>query len=471
MSTDTELHDALRRLNLTASAVPAHVDRSAGFADFAHAVGRGGVATPPYLLTGRRRRQYIRDTVLEDHRRRMHVVPEAVAGKLRDIAADPFSFFRGTALLYFRDIAGTDSHLKTIPCVGDLHPENFGILPGAEGHPLFSANDFDEAWPAPFSWDVQRGAVGFAMQTFASGFGPKKRRKVARDYIRGYTDGVEECLADPDAARTSIREDNAPDCLVPFFRKADRSRKKFLKKRIDSDAEAGTVTFTETDRVTRRPELTDTLRPVVRRYADNIAPKYRPENFFEVRDVAVRTGSGTASRGLPRFWVLVEGWGPAAQDKVIIELKLSRHSVMKGLVPTPQDSPYTEAERTAQAFDLFVIDGDPLYGHVDISGLDFLVRERSPMKVNVDASSFDYHELREYAQVCGVQTAHLHARAQGDQDNGALDHVSRQIHADVFISDTETFVEDTVRQVIEDHRLFCEDLELGAFDTIGTFDL
>ena len=34
-------------------------------------------------------------------------------------------------------------------------------MPNEDGAPFFGVNDFDEAWVAPFSYDVKRGAVGF----------------------------------------------------------------------------------------------------------------------------------------------------------------------------------------------------------------------------------------------------------------------------------------------------------------------
>ncbi|WP_342026543.1 DUF2252 family protein [Corynebacterium bovis] len=506
--------EAVRHLDVSNGSVPAHIDRAAAFARFARATGRGAVTVAPVLLTGQARRQHIRNTVLEDHRVRLHVVPDAVEDKLDDLVDDPFAFFRGTSLLYYRDHAGTDAHLATVPSIGDVHPENFGIIPGADGEPLFSANDFDEAWPAPFTYDVFRGAVGFALLVEAQGRKPSKRRKVARDFVRGYIRGVEACLFDPGEIDARVTADNAPGCLEPYFRKASRSRGRFLRKKVDPETDR----FRHTDRITPRPELVDVLRPVVEEYARRVRPAGRPEGFFEVRDVATRSGSGTASRGLPRFWVLVRGWDDAADQRVILEFKLSRASAMQGLVPADPRSTMPPAERIAKAFTAFVGDGDPLYGHADIDGLSFLVRERSPMKVNVDAEDMSYPDLREYAELCGQLLARKQARADrvlreagadggasgggagsasggagagagagadsasggagagsasgGEAGTGAsggacgrsiMERIAEQIHAAVFLADAEEFVEEQVARVLEDHRLFSEDVERGAF--------
>lgn len=459
----------LRLLERTTARVPAHTDRTGDFTRLTADAARGDVITAPTQLQGRRRRLHIRNTVLEDHRARLRFAPDAVAGKMDLLAADAFSFFRGTALLYYRDLVGEDSWLLTVPSVGDVHPENFGVLPGADGNPIFSANDFDEAWPAPFTWDVHRGAVGFALLARSRELPEKKWWKLARTFLTGYADGVTDCLSDPTAVTTSLTAQDAPACLEPFFRKARRSRKKFLSSRIDLD----TCTFLENDRVTRRPGAVALVRPLLERYTQRIDTTGLPADFFRIRDVATRTGSGTASRGLPRFWILVEGHGPAAGEKVILEFKLSRRSALQGLVPKDPDIPLSPAERTARAFRSFVADGDPLYGHVNAGGLTFVVRERSPMKVAVDISALSWSGMKEYAALCGRQTARLHGRfgaAEDPSDGGgryrgssAMRTIAGQVRRDVFLADGEEFTRETVARILEDHRMFREDVTAGAF--------
>lgn len=182
-----ELLESVVELGLPSSrraVVPAHRRRRHAFRQFAQDTARGEVTVPPTLLSPAQRKLHIRDTVIEDHLLRMRLVPSAVSDKLRALAQDPFTFFRGTALLYYRDIAGTDAHLPFAPTVGDVHPENFGILPGGDGQPLFDLNDMDEAWAAPFTWDLQRGAVGFALAAGQLGAGQKRKRRLPANSVR-----------------------------------------------------------------------------------------------------------------------------------------------------------------------------------------------------------------------------------------------------------------------------------------------
>jgi uncharacterized protein (DUF2252 family) len=71
----------------------------------------------------------------------------------------PFAFFRGTAHLFWEDLAAKSSALPDGPLVwacGDLHFENFGSFQGDNGLSYFDLNDFDESALAPATWEVSR---------------------------------------------------------------------------------------------------------------------------------------------------------------------------------------------------------------------------------------------------------------------------------------------------------------------------
>jgi uncharacterized protein (DUF2252 family) len=76
--------------------------------------------------------------------------------KYAEMETDAFSFFRGTAHLFFRDWP-LDTALDDAPLVwvcGDLHLENFGSFHGDDGRAYFDVNDYDEAALASASWDL-----------------------------------------------------------------------------------------------------------------------------------------------------------------------------------------------------------------------------------------------------------------------------------------------------------------------------
>ncbi len=89
-----------------------------------------------------------------------------VAKELRDkhlkMKQDPFQFLRGT---YYRwaqlwpEICHKSRRAPTVLCVGDLHIDSYGTWRDAEGRMCWGVDDFDEAWPLPYTNDLIRLAA------------------------------------------------------------------------------------------------------------------------------------------------------------------------------------------------------------------------------------------------------------------------------------------------------------------------
>ncbi len=451
--------------------LPAHADRADAFRRYAELRAAGEVEVAPHLLGPRERRLHVRNTLLEDHITRLHDRPEAVAGKFAILAGSRFSFFRGTALLYYRDHAGADGHLPAVFSVGDAHPENFGVMPSARGHPFFGPNDFDEAWIAPFTYDLNRGAAGFWMAAEERGLKPERTRRLVAAFAEGYLAALEDFAVGDAEHHHQFTAENSPPVLARAFAKAGRSRERYLAKRID----LATHRFSSADpRVEPRHDLVASLQPVIDGYAATLEQGERPDGFFRVHDAALRHGGGTASQGLDRFWALLDGWGPDGVDDVIVELKLARRSALYGLVPATSFDARTPAERIALAHSEFLVDGDALYGAAEIEGLSFVVRERSPMKVNISVDEIADRDLVAYAEVCGRALAQPHARSvthrdgsvEGDRpgvERGMEEQILAVARPAVLVADVLEHAAESAERIRADHALFCEDLRRGAF--------
>src|SRR5688572_21110524 len=94
--------------------------------------------------------------------------PAAFRHKFRKMAAEPFTFYRGSACLFYADMAElpdewTDERTSRIWIQGDLHAQNFGTYMDSEGTLVFDVNDFDEAYLGSFTWDLRRFAASMAL--------------------------------------------------------------------------------------------------------------------------------------------------------------------------------------------------------------------------------------------------------------------------------------------------------------------
>src|SRR5271166_1126595 len=78
------------------------------------------------------------------------------------MGADPFSFLRATYYRWAQQFVGLDATTSRAPkilAVGDLHLENFGTWRDALGRLAWGINDFDEAYPLPYTHDLSRLAT------------------------------------------------------------------------------------------------------------------------------------------------------------------------------------------------------------------------------------------------------------------------------------------------------------------------
>jgi hypothetical protein len=82
------------------------VDRTEVYGKFAQRRAEGEIFILPTMLPPEERRLHVRRTLREDHQFRIRNRPEGAEEKFDKLAKSLFKFFRGTALLYYRDYAG-----------------------------------------------------------------------------------------------------------------------------------------------------------------------------------------------------------------------------------------------------------------------------------------------------------------------------------------------------------------------------
>src|SRR5579862_311403 len=92
----------------------------------------------------------------------LRIVPRDLQYKHEAMATSPFIFFRGTFYRWaqcWRECAGDLANAPEVLAVGDLHVENFGTWRDSEGRLVWGVNDFDEAYPLPYTNDLVRLAA------------------------------------------------------------------------------------------------------------------------------------------------------------------------------------------------------------------------------------------------------------------------------------------------------------------------
>ncbi|MGC1482030.1 MAG: DUF2252 family protein [Chthoniobacterales bacterium] len=444
------------------------VDR---FRALSERMAEGSEMVPPVLLKGQARREHVRSTLREDHARRIEQQEKGAKDKFDVLAGSLFKFFRGTALLFYRDMVGEDLRMPSVLALGDVHPGNFGIMPDENGAPIFGVNDFDETIYAPFTWDIKRGAVGFSLAAKEVGGAKKKqRRKVVKSFVKGYLKAMKRYARHSTEKSEDYRLDNSPNVIRKLFEEAWEEREEWL---WDDYLKGSGNGFRSDDELQPLSSQIDKFQKAIRDLAkanDLDVPDRSPE--LRVKDVCVRHGQGTASLGLPRYYVLLEGPSKDATDDMIVEFKKARESALEGLTP-PLDFNEGEedgkADRIAHGQKVQLAHGDIFYGSVEIDGESFMTRERAPFRDDIDLDELSDKTWRKYAKVCGAALAKAHALSD---DLGRIDYdvepsiVEATRPKKLFKADIVRFSEEATKRLVKDHEMFREDHANGAFDQV-----
>jgi hypothetical protein len=120
----------------------------------------------------------------------LRLLPADLRLKRRRMRQDPFMFMRAS---YYRwaqiwpEVCSKFGLGPRVLSVGDLHVENFGTWRDTDGRLVWGVNDFDEAYPLPYTNDLVRLAISAFMAVEELDVSPKR---AAAEILRGYTEGL-----------------------------------------------------------------------------------------------------------------------------------------------------------------------------------------------------------------------------------------------------------------------------------------
>ncbi|WP_211319666.1 DUF2252 domain-containing protein [Quadrisphaera granulorum] len=472
----------------------------------------GAPATHPVVAAARRR---------EPHARREHVVavlldafgpliesdPAAFRRRFRRMAASPWTFYRGSACLFYADVAApevgdqdrwADERTSRVWIQGDLHAENYGTYMNDQGQLVFDVNDFDEAYLAPFTWDVWRMAASVALLGVAKAFADADIERMVTAYCTAYTEQVRAFATGDDDAAFALRLDNTTGPVHDALERARASRRIDL---LDAETEIADRPDSTIDRRFRdtplHRRLDDDERAAVLAafdtYLDTIPEAKRGERIeYHVKDVVGRSGIGIGSAGLRTYSLLLEGRTQAMENDVVLSMKqgvVAAPSRVVGRLVTSDGSTelFTDhGHRTAVSQRALQAHADPWLGHTQIDGVGYVVSEVSPYTADLDWDDVDEPDqavalLRDL----GRATAKVHCVADSSSDGGEVPfQVEEAIVAvldaagegqdkgdddggrsgdELFAADVVTFALGYAEVVRDDFRLFVDSFRNGAF--------
>jgi len=359
------------------------------------------------------------------------LVEEAHEGRLDDLipvrvgrmVASPYAFLRGSAALMAQDFA-THPRTGVEPVIcGDAHLGNFGFYASPERSLVFDLNDFDEAHPGPWEWDLYRLTTSVwvagrqnglaertcedAAQWCAAAYRRQIRTLAGRPLLARSFDALDIDRMREEMADWSLRGEIERAAQVARRRTSDRALPKLTRERgglrhiIDSPPVVTHVSESETERLVGGLEAyLQTLRP----------HWHRVLGYYAVVDVAHRV-VGVGSVGLRAFVALLQG--NDARDVVFLQLKQARRSAVARYVHGDTAWHAHQGQRVVEYQQTLQTVSDPLLGWTTVDDRDYYVRQFRDMKGAVTVDGMDGSALLDYARICGALLGKGHARSTG----------------------------------------------------------
>ena len=123
------------------------------------------------------------------------------------MAASPYGFMRGAAIVMAADVARLPSTGITPVICGDSHMGNFGFYASPEQDLVIDLNDFDEAHPGGWEWDLRRLVASIWVAGRQNGASEGECESAVLRCVAGYREEVRDLASTALLARSYQRLD------------------------------------------------------------------------------------------------------------------------------------------------------------------------------------------------------------------------------------------------------------------------
>lgn len=361
--------------------------------------------------------------IAEQNRTRL---PELIDLRRERMSVSPFTFYRGTALIMAHDLSHQAITGAPLIICGDAHINNFGLYASPERQLVFDLNDFDEAAPGPWEWDLKRLITSIILCGEDLGMRDVQVKEAATKAALHYRYELRKLLKTSSLNRyySSISE---ADILDSASKKSKATYKKVIKKAKNRNSEQviskmtqndayGRRVFTENPPVLRHldPALAGDVEAAFEAYKKTVRPDIALLLSQHLLTDVARRVVGVGSVGT-RCYLLVLTCENASH--LVLQIKEAAQSVVSRYNPivgsplgnlNPEKNNglrVTTCQQILQAY------SDPFLGHFQANGRDFYVRQFRDMKGSFEMNELTSQGFLEYVEGCGLLLARAHAQS------------------------------------------------------------
>ena len=265
-------------------------------------------------------------------------LPDLLAIRIGRMVGSPYGFLRGTAIVMADDVASLPSTGITPVICGDAHLGNFGFYASPEGELVIDLNDFDEAHPGAWEWDLRRLVASIWVAGRENSATEEQCATAAMSCVSAYRDEVALLADQPLLLRSynrlgveRLHKTAAEKTLrAEIKRSAKRARQRTSDRalpRFSREQAGGRRIVEEPPLITHLPdEETELVAEALDDYLATLSPHWRRVlGGYTLVDVA-RKVVGVGSVGLRAYVALLEGGSDT--DVLFLQLKQARRSVL-----------------------------------------------------------------------------------------------------------------------------------------------
>lgn len=430
------------------------------------------------------RQKYLVDVFETNYGEQMRAQSAAWQGKFRKMSGGAFPFYRGSAAVYYTDLAGeapdpfVTKEASRIWIQGDLHAENFGTYLDSSGRLIFDVNDFDEAYVGSYIWDVKRFTTSLALIGYDKALADDQIRALISDFVDSYTGQVKRFADSVDDKNFALTLDNTEGVVQDVLRTArEQTRlalldklteindgdRKFIRNKVNS-------TITDQTRAALDTTFTNYLQTIpeqVRQTGDN----------YRIMDATATEGFGIGSAGLRMYSLLLGGPDETLDNDVVLAVKQSRPSAVAIAVKDENIKEFFKNQGQRAAISRRALQAphaDRWLGYSEFEGAGVLVSEVSPYGASPDWDDINnFDELSALVKDLGRVVAKIHCVSDEDSDqrliSGSADTAilagfsGKEAEFKKSVTD---WSEAYARRTRDDHRLFADAFRNGEFRSL-----
>ena len=339
------------------------------------------------------------------------------------MTASPYGFLRGTAVVMAEDVAHLPATGITPVICGDSHFGNFGFYASPERDLVIDLNDFDEAHPGGWEWDLRRLVASIWVAGRQNSSSEHACAAAVVSCCAAYRAQLGYLAEQPLLSRSYQRLDvdhlHAAASHKSLRHEIERAAGRARSRTSDRAVPRFTEQHEGRRRIVEEPPLItrvdgaefELIAAALDEYLLTLAPHWRRAlGGYTLVDIAHKV-VGVGSVGLRAYVAMLEGSSP--DDVVFLQLKQARRSVLAPYVHGDSAWHAHQGQRVVEYQQALQTVSDPLLGWTTVADRQFYVRQFRNMKGTVALDSIDSAALADYAGVVGQLLAKGHARTSG----------------------------------------------------------